>query len=398
MTLVNNKLQFSLLYFDGKGGALAGDRYRLLVEGAKFADKHGFTAVWTPERHFHEFGGLYPNPAITSAALAMITERVQLRAGSVVIPLHNPLRVAEEWAAVDNLSQGRVGISFASGWHADDFALAPENYAEREAAMIRGIDAVRRLWRGESIEGLNGFGKKIEMRTFPKPIQRELPVWVTCSGNPATFVRAGEVGGGVLTHLLGQSIEELQSKIKLYRDTLAEHEHSAGTGHVTLMLHAFIGEELETVRETVREPFSEYLLSSISLIQKQLENSSSNGGAIPWSKAASIRSDRSPSSLKTSELTKSEKAELVAYGFDRYFDTAALFGTPETCFELVNRLAEIGVDEIACLIDFGVNVETALTSISHLAELKDRCEKEALPAHLSEQESLRLMQDFNVPL
>ena len=119
MTLVNNKLQFSLLYFDGKGGALAGDRYRLLVEGAKFADKHGFTAVWTPERHFHEFGGLYPNPAITSAALAMITERVQLRAGSVVIPLHNPLRVAEEWAAVDNLSQGRVGISFASGWHAD---------------------------------------------------------------------------------------------------------------------------------------------------------------------------------------------------------------------------------------------------------------------------------------
>jgi len=73
-------VQFSLFYFDGKEGALPHDKYRLLVEGARFADENGFTAVWTPERHFHEFGGLYPNPAITSAALAMITRQIQIRA------------------------------------------------------------------------------------------------------------------------------------------------------------------------------------------------------------------------------------------------------------------------------------------------------------------------------
>ena len=55
---------------------------KLLVEGAKFADEHGLTAVWTPERHFHPFGGLFPNPAVSAAALAMITKHVQLRAGS----------------------------------------------------------------------------------------------------------------------------------------------------------------------------------------------------------------------------------------------------------------------------------------------------------------------------
>ena len=87
------------------------DRYRLLLEGAKFADREGFTAVWTPERHFHAFGGLYPNPSVASAAIAALTTRVQIRAGSVVLPLHHPARVAEEWALVDNLSQGRVGIS-----------------------------------------------------------------------------------------------------------------------------------------------------------------------------------------------------------------------------------------------------------------------------------------------
>src|SRR5215212_2173828 len=113
-------IQFSLLYFDGKGGAQRRDKYRLLTEGAKFADTHGFTAVWTPERHFHPFGGLYPNPSVTSAAIAAVTERVMIRAGSVVAPLHHPLRIAEEWSVVDNISGGRVGLSFASGWHAVD--------------------------------------------------------------------------------------------------------------------------------------------------------------------------------------------------------------------------------------------------------------------------------------
>src|SRR5260370_2741361 len=132
-------MDFSLFYFASADGGECDDKYRLLVEGAKFADTHGFSAVWTAERHYHEFGGLYPNPAVTSAALATVTERIQIRAGSVVLPLHDPLLVAEEWAVVDNLSHGRVAISFASGWHANDFLIAPETYGHGKVLMLRGI-------------------------------------------------------------------------------------------------------------------------------------------------------------------------------------------------------------------------------------------------------------------
>jgi natural product biosynthesis luciferase-like monooxygenase protein len=392
-------VQFSLFYFDGKEGASAHDKYRLLVEGAKFADENGFTAVWTPERHFHEFGGLYPNPAITSAALAVITQQIQIRAGSVVIPLHHHLRVAEEWAAVDNLSHGRVGVSFASGWHADDFALAPQNYSTRKAEMISGIETVRRLWRGDSEATANGLGKMVDLRTFPKPIQRELPIWVTCSGNPETFILAGEVGGGVLTHLLGQSIDELEEKITLYRNTLARSGHDAAKGTVTLMLHTFIGENLEAVRQKVRQPFCEYLLSAIDLIQRQLESSASNaagGSPNPWRKAASLRSDQSSSALRTAELNDNEKRELAAYGFDRYFSTAALFGTRESCLQLVSRLAEIGVDEIACLIDFGVDVESALGSLRHLNALKDLHQQAVLSEDVTHSQRLNDVQQADL--
>jgi natural product biosynthesis luciferase-like monooxygenase protein len=106
----------SLFFFSADSAGRQDRKYQMLLESAKFADEHHFAAVWTPERHFQRFGGLYASPSVTAAALAVITNHIAIRAGSVVLPLQNPLRVAEEWAMVDNLSNGRVAIAAASGW------------------------------------------------------------------------------------------------------------------------------------------------------------------------------------------------------------------------------------------------------------------------------------------
>src|SRR5262249_6799932 len=158
------KIDFSLFYFASGDSENKQERYRLLFEGAKFADQHGFEAVWTPERHFHAFGGLFPNPSVMSAALAAVTERVQIRAGSVVLPLHHPIRIAEEWALVDNISLGRTGVAFASGWHADDFVFSPGNYTDRKEITFKGIEQVRSLWRGQPAKVPGGAGNEIEVK------------------------------------------------------------------------------------------------------------------------------------------------------------------------------------------------------------------------------------------
>lgn len=340
-------MDFSLFYFACADVGEWSDKYRLLIEGAKFADTHGFAAVWTPERHFYAFGGLYPNPSVTSAALATLTERIQIRAGSVVLPLHDPLRVAEEWAVVDNLSHGRVAISFASGWQPNDFVLAPENYVNRKEVMRRGIETVRRLWRGERVRRSDGNGTEIEVSILPRPIQRELPIWVTAAGSPETFRLAGEIGANLLTHLLGQSIEQLTEKIAVYRSAWREHGHNPGTGHVTLMLHTFVGSSVDEVREKVRGPFSNYLRSSVDL----------------WLA-------RSPGQ-DIGEFTEEELADLVSYAFDRYFDTSGLFGTPNTCLRMIDRLQAIGVDEVGCLIDFGVDFDSVISSLHYLDKVRE---------------------------
>jgi natural product biosynthesis luciferase-like monooxygenase protein len=373
--LKSRLVDFSLFYFASDAGEAGGDRYRLLLEGAKFADRHGFAAVWTPERHFHAFGGLYPNPSVAGAALAALTQRVQIRAGSVVLPLHHPIRVAEEWALVDNLSGGRVGVSFASGWQSNDFVLNPGVYADRKALMFREIETVRRLWRGERVAFAGPNGKEVEVQTLPRPIQPELPVWVTAAGSPDTFRMAGEIGANLLTHLLGQGVEDLAEKIAVYRRAREGHGH--GRGHVTLMVHTFVGEDEEEVRETVRKPMTDYLRSAVDLIKQAAASS-------PQLNLRSQQTGKSPAELLESrELSEEDMQALLNHAFERYFKTSGLFGTPEACLEMVRRLRAADVDEIACLIDFGVEAGAALAHLEHLNALRELASAEAAPAGAS---------------
>lgn len=345
-------MDFSLFYF-ADTGSVRKERYRLLTEGAKFADSHGFSAVWTPERHFHEFGGLFPNPAVTGAALAAITERVSIRAGSVVAPLHHPVRIAEEWSVVDNLSAGRVGISFASGWHAVDFALRPDNYARRKELVLETIEQVRGLWRGEPISVTDGTGAETSISIYPAPVQPELPVWLTSAGSVETFEAAGRIGAGVLTHLLGQELEDLAKKIAVYREAFTPQPGSPSSGHVVLMLHTYLGTDRDEVKNTVREPFSAYLRSSIGL----------------FARAASAQLP----GVDLERLSPANLKFLIDRSFDRYFATGGLFGTVDDGAAVVEQICDIGVDEVACLIDFGVDPDQVLDSLQYLDELRRLC-------------------------
>ncbi|MDT5268374.1 MAG: hypothetical protein QOH49_560 [Acidobacteriota bacterium] len=346
---VARPIGFSLYFFSDDGSKQSDDKYRLLLESAKFADRHGFTAVWTPERHFQAFGGLYPNPSVLSAALAMITERIKIRAGSVALPLHHPVRVAEEWSVVDNLSHGRVAVSFASGWHPNDFLFAPDAYEQRKEVMFRHIETIRRLWAGETVT-LSGVGDStVEVCILPKPIQAQLPVWITTAGSPETWERAGEIGANILTGLAGYPPENLKALIGSYRAARARHGHDPQAGVVSVMVHTFVGEDTQAVKEKVRRPLSNYLRTYF----KQFE-----------------RIHYDPESV-----SEADKDDLMRAAFENYFQHSTLLGSPAKCARLVERLTELGIDEVACLVDFGVETDDVIESLGLLNELKEHFDR-----------------------
>ena len=356
-------IDFSLFYWGNDDGVGSG-KYELLLEGARFADRNGFCAVWTPERHFHAFGGPYPNPSVTGAAVAAVTRNLSVRAGSCVAPLHHTARIAEEWAVIDNLTDGRAALAIASGWQPDDFVLRPENAPpDNKRAMMEAIDRLRRLWRGEAVEFPTRDGTPFAIVTQPRPVSRELPIWVTTAGNPETWREAGSIGANVLTHLLGQSVEEVADKIVTYHGALRAAGHDPADHKVTLMLHSFVGADRDRARETARAPMKGYLRSAAALIKQY-------AWAFPAFKKPSGVSD--PMQIDLQSLSEAELDAILDFAFQRYFEDSGLFGTVEDCLARVERLRRIGVDEIACLIDYGIPTPQVLAGLVPLAEVLKR--------------------------
>lgn len=355
-TVPTRPVSMSLFYF-AAGDASDADGYRLLLDGAKFADENGFEAIWTPERHFHAFGGAYPNPSVVSAAIAATTTNLAIRAGSVVLPLHSPVRVAEEWSVVDNISNGRVGISFAPGWQPNDFVLNPARYGRARSELPGLIDVVHRLWRGESVDLEGHDGEPVSVTTLPRPVQAELPTWLTSAGTPATFEQAGRSGVNVLTHLLGQGREDLSANIERYRNAWKEAGHE-GEGHVTLMLHTYLDTDAGTAKEAAREPMKSYLGTAVGLIKNM-------ASSFPTFAGSGKDADEAFASLTEDELD-----QLLEMAAARYLDSSGLFGTADDAADTIVEMAGLGVDEVACLIDFGLDTDQVISSFPLLQSTK----------------------------
>jgi len=370
LAVSDRRIDFNLMYW-GNDDGVGPKKYELLLEGAKFADANGFNAVWTPERHFHAFGGPYPNPAVTGAAVAAVTQNIAVRAGSCVAPLHHPARIAEEWAVIDNLTNGRVALGIASGWQPDDFILRPENTPpHNKPAMFATIETLRKLWRGEAVEFPKADGSMHAVVTQPRPVSKELAIWVTTAGNPETWIEAGRIGANVLTHLLGQSIEEVGEKIRLYHATLREAGHDPADFTVTLMLHSYLAETREQAAEVARGPMKDYLRSAAALIKQY-------AWAFPAFKKPKGVSNAFDMDLGM--LGAEELEAILDFAFERYFEESGLFGTVADGLARVEQLKRIGVDEIACLIDYGIAPDLVLEGLKPLAQVLKRANAPSEP-------------------
>lgn len=222
------------------------------------------------------------------------------------------------------------------------------------------IETVRRHWRGEAVDYDNGRGGKVSVVTQPRPVSRELPIWVTTAGNPETWREAGRIGAHVLTHLLGQTVAEVGEKIALYHAALREAGHDPARFSVTLMLHTYLARDREEAREVARGPMKDYLRSAANLIKQY-------AWAFPAFKRPAGAAQ--PLDIDLSSLSPEETDAILDFAFQRYFEESGLFGTVSDALERVSQVKAIGVTEVACLIDYGIAPARVMEGLWPLAEV-----------------------------
>jgi len=135
-------------------------------------------------------------------------------------------------------------------------------------------------------------------------------------------------------------------------------------------LHPFVSDNAEFVWKTVRRPFRDYL--------KTYRDLSRNGHS-----SHALAGQRPSAAAKTPSNLDSEIEALLDNAVDRYLGTSGLFGTPEICLQMIDKLRGIGVDEVACLVDFGVETDLVLASLRHLKELQEKTHRQVPPSHNS---------------
>ncbi|MEL5956203.1 MupA/Atu3671 family FMN-dependent luciferase-like monooxygenase [Streptomyces sp. CLV115] len=356
------RADFSLYFFgdypdDGPGPEEG--RYELLMEAARFADRHGFEALWMPERHFNSFGGLFPNPAVLAAALSRETRRIRINAGSVVLPLHDPIRVAEEWSMADNLSGGRVGLGVASGWNANDFVFFPERFGPHKQEMYDRLEQVRSLWRGESLRRTTGDGER-DVRLFPRPVQTMPPLYTAVVANPESYERAAAHDLGIVTNLMTQDIDQLRDNIARYRRARALHGLDPDAGRVAVLLHTYLSDDHDTARAEAFAPMARYMQASLSLF---------SGVTNSLGVTTDLRS-----------LSEDDLDVVFRRAYGRYCDQRALIGDVDTVLPVAEAVADAGADEIVALVDFGVSAEQLRAGLPRLDALRRRHRERRTPA------------------
>src|SRR5215212_436417 len=202
------------------------ERLRRLVEQIEYADKIGLDVFGIGEHHRREF--LDSAPAIILAAAASQTKRILLTSAVTVLSAADPLRVFQEFATLDLLSQGRAEMVVGRGSFIEAFPLFGLQLDDYDSLFAEKLDLLLKIrdnehvyWSGKYRPSLNGQG------VYPRPLQNPLPIWIGVGGTPESFVRAGLLGVPLMVAIIGGETHRFRPLVDLYKKAGMQAGYSA---------------------------------------------------------------------------------------------------------------------------------------------------------------------------
>ena len=232
----------------GGDAVSASERLRDLVEEIELADQVGLDAFGVGEHHREEY--LDSAPAVILAAAASRTKQIRLASAVTVLSATDPVRVFQEFATLDLLSNGRAEIVAGRGSFVESFPLFGFELKDYDALFAEKLDLLLTLrdethvnWAGKYRPALTGQG------VYPRPVQEKLPVWLGVGGTPASFARAGVLGLPLMVAIIGGEPHRFKPMVDLYRQAGARAGHNPETLKVGVHALGYVAETDEHAAE-----------------------------------------------------------------------------------------------------------------------------------------------------
>jgi alkanesulfonate monooxygenase SsuD/methylene tetrahydromethanopterin reductase-like flavin-dependent oxidoreductase (luciferase family) len=312
------------------------------------AESCGLDGAWLAEMHFTPDRSVLSSPITIASSIATRTRRLRIGMAVYVLPLNNPLRIAEEVATVDQISEGRFDFGIGRSGFARSYDIYGVPYAESRERFREALDIIMQAWQGEPFSYDGKYHQVTNATVAPLPYQKPHPPFRMAATTAETFPRAGENGYPIFVGLRGMDIPELRGNLNEYRKAWRAAGH-AGDGDVSLRVPVYVG---LTGKAAIEEPF------------QSIQNYFGRMGRLYAAESGSA-------GIQQTELRDQRAARLSDLSYDDILETKVAFGTPEGLVERFTELREVlGLDGVVAEFNAGGMIphDTVLRNVRLLCE------------------------------
>jgi alkanesulfonate monooxygenase SsuD/methylene tetrahydromethanopterin reductase-like flavin-dependent oxidoreductase (luciferase family) len=302
-------------------------RYRDTIDQAVHAEALGFESVWPVEQHFNAALSIMPSPLLMLAAIGERTSTLRLGIAIVLLPLSHPLRVAEEIATLDVISNGRVEFGIGRGAVPSHFRGFGVPIAENRDRFIEGLEVIRQAWTSDRFSYHGRFYDFERISVVPKPVQQPHPPIRVAANSEDTFEAMGRLGLPIFAASQVNPLHRIKRFLPAYHEAREAAGHPAGSPEdISILMPLYVGPSAAQVRHEM-EPSVKYFLSTATSLF-------GSGAPLPGaSRASGSRSDSAARLKQTLE-------RLASMTYEQVCERMAIFDTPEACAERLQAYRE----------------------------------------------------------
>lgn len=311
--------------------------YSEMLDEISTADQMGFDSAWLTEHHFLN-DGYCPSSLVTAAAIAARTKKIRIGTGVLLMPLHDPVRIAEDAAVVDLISGGRLILGLGLGYRPEEFAGFGRSLKERKGRMEESIEILNKSWMDEPFDHNGKYYKLENINVTPKPVQRPIPIWIGAFTEPA-IRRAARIGAPLYVPAIGV-IPIVKYLFDMHSSLLKEYGRNPDDFEKPLVREIYISDQKsDKIWEKIKE--------NVTYTAK---------GYASWGSMV----DRKGNLL-------SDPTDPILYDIAR---DQSIIGTPEECIDTIKRYQEeLPIDNLICRFKFpGISHEDAMRSMRLFTE------------------------------